>query len=47
MRTEGRGSGIDTTRLDAQLYRLRDGRIVEADYHNDREWTLRVVGLGE
>ena len=29
LRTSGRGRGIDTTRQDAQLYRLRGGRVVE------------------
>jgi ketosteroid isomerase-like protein len=47
MRTKGRGSGIETTRQDAQLYRLRDGIVVETDYYNDREQALKAVGLGE
>jgi ketosteroid isomerase-like protein len=47
MRTKGRGSGIESTRKDAQLYRLRDGRIVETDYYNDRSQALKAVGLEE
>ena len=46
MRTKGLGSGIETTREDAQLYRLPDGSIVETDYYNDRERALKAVGLG-
>ena len=47
MRTKGRGSGIETARQDAQLYRLRDGICVETDYYNDRELALKAVGLEE
>ena len=45
MRTKGLGSGIETTREDAQLYRLRDGSIVETAYYNDRRLALKAVGL--
>jgi ketosteroid isomerase-like protein len=45
MRTKGRGSGIEATRQDAQLYRLRDGIVVETDYYNDRKEALKAVGL--
>jgi ketosteroid isomerase-like protein len=31
----------------AVVHRLRDGRIVEADYYLDREQALRAVGLSE
>jgi hypothetical protein len=40
-------SGIETTRQDAQLYRLREGIVVETDYSNDREQALKAVGPGE
>ena len=45
MRTKGRGSGIETTRQDAELFRLREGSIVEVDYYNDREQALEALGL--
>ena len=45
MRTKGLGSGIETTREDAQVYRLRDGSVVETDYYNDRRLALKAVGL--
>ncbi len=47
MRTTGRGSGIDMTRRDAQVHRLRDGKIVRSDYYNDRSLALKAVGLAE
>ena len=31
----------------AVVHRLRDGRIIEADYYLDREQALRAVGLSE
>src|SRR6059058_5634864 len=40
-------SGIQTTRQDGQLYRLREGIVVETDYYNDREQALNAVGPGE
>ena len=47
MRTTGRGSGIEVTRRDALVYRLRDGSIVQGDYYNDRSLALKAVGLEE
>jgi len=41
------GQRIETTRQDAQLYRLREGIVVETDYYNDREQALKAVGPGE
>src|SRR6059058_6408749 len=40
MKTEGRGSGIETERPDALVYTLRDGWIVRLDYYNDRQQAL-------
>ena len=47
MKTTGRGSGIEATREDAQVYRLRDGKAVRCDYYNDRQEALKAVGLEE
>jgi len=47
MRTTGRGSGIEVTRQDALVYRLRDGKIVRGDYYNDRDQALQAVGQAE
>jgi len=47
MKTEGRGSGIETERPDALVCKLGDGRIVRLDYYNDRKQALRAVGLSQ
>jgi ketosteroid isomerase-like protein len=47
MKTRGRGSGVEIERADAQVYRLRDGKIVRLDYYNDRQEALKAVGLAE
>ena len=47
MQTTGLGSGIEMTREDALVYRLRDGKIVRGDYYNDRSLALKTVGLAE
>jgi ketosteroid isomerase-like protein len=46
MRTKGRGSGVEMERQDALVYRLQNGRIVRADYYNNRAEALRGVDLG-
>jgi len=39
--------GIEVTREDALVYRLRDGKIVRGDYYNDRSLALQAVGLAQ
>jgi ketosteroid isomerase-like protein len=45
MKTRGRGSGIEIERRDAQVWRLRSGKVVRLDYFNDRKQALEAVGL--
>jgi ketosteroid isomerase-like protein len=47
MKTQGRGSGIEIERRDAQVWRLRSGKVVRLDYFNDRDEALKAVGLAE
>ena len=47
MRTTGLGSGIQTDREDAQVFTLRDAKVVRLDYFNDRKQALNAVGLEE
>src|SRR3954462_14929669 len=46
MRTKGRGSGVEVERQDALVYELQNGRIVRADYYNNRAEALRGLDLG-
>ena len=45
MKTEGRGSGVEVERRDAQVWLLRNGKVVRGDYYNDRGLALKAVGL--
>lgn len=45
MKAKGQGSGIEVERQDALVYKLRDGKIVRADYYNNRAHALEAVGL--
>jgi uncharacterized protein len=45
MKTKGRGSGIESERKDAQVYKFRSGKIVRWDYYNDRRLAFEAVGL--
>ena len=47
LKATGRGSGVTVERLDAMVYKMRDGKIVRVDYYNNREQALKAVGLGE
>ena len=47
MTTTGLGSGIQTDREDAQVYTLRDAKVVRLDYYNNRPEALKAVGLEE
>ena len=47
MTATGLGSGIQTDREDAQVYTLRDAKVVHLDYYNSRMQALKAVGLAE
>ena len=47
MKTQGRGSGVEVERRDAQVWQLRGGKVVRGDYYNDRQQALKSVGLEE
>jgi ketosteroid isomerase-like protein len=47
MKAEGRGSGIELDRRDAQVYEVRSGLVTRVDYYNDRGEALKAVGLEE
>jgi len=47
MKTKGRGSGVEIERHDAQVWRVRSGKVVRGDYYNDRQQALEAVGLAE
>jgi ketosteroid isomerase-like protein len=43
----GKGSGIELSRHDAVVSRLRAGKITELGYYNDQQQALKAVGLEE
>jgi ketosteroid isomerase-like protein len=45
LKATGRGSGVRVERLDAMVQKVRAGKIVQVDYYNNREQTLKAVGL--
>lgn len=47
MTATGKGSGITLERRDAQVFKLRDQKVVRSDYFNDREQALAAAGLSE
>jgi ketosteroid isomerase-like protein len=47
LRAVGQSSGIEVERLDALVYRLREGKIVSLDYYNNKPEALKAVGLAE
>jgi ketosteroid isomerase-like protein len=42
---KGRGSGIELSRRDALVCKLRAGKIEEVAYYNDQQQALEAVGL--
>jgi uncharacterized protein len=47
MKAEGRGSGVEIERRDAQVWRLRNGMVTRIDYYNDRAQALKAAGLAD
>jgi len=47
MIVKGKGSGIELSRQDAVVSRLRAGKITEMGYYNDQQQALKAVGLAE
>ena len=47
MKAEGRGSGINIDRQDAEVFAVRNGKIVRVDYYNNKRQALEAVGLRE
>ncbi|MCW3034142.1 MAG: hypothetical protein QOK19_2611 [Solirubrobacteraceae bacterium] len=45
MRATGRGSGLELSRQDAMVFKLRNGLVIRLDYYNDRAAALNAVGL--
>ncbi len=44
---KGRGSGVELDREEGVVYKLRDGKITDIEYYNDRAEALEAVGLSE
>ncbi len=47
VRARGKGSGIELSRHDAAVCKLRAGKIEEVTYYNDQQQALEAVGLSE
>ena len=47
MIAKGKGSGIELSRQDAVVSKLRAGKIIEMAYYNDQLQALQAVGLTE
>jgi hypothetical protein len=47
MIAKGKGSGIELSRQDAVVSKLRAGKIIEMAYYNDQQQALQAVGLAE
>jgi ketosteroid isomerase-like protein len=47
MKATGRDSGIALERQDAQVFKMRDGKVVRLDYYNSKQEALKAVGLEE
>ena len=47
MIVKGQGSGIELSRHDAVVCKLRAGKITEMGYYNDQQQALEAVGLSE
>jgi hypothetical protein len=47
MLVKGRGSGIELSRHDAVVCKLRAGKITEMGYYNDQQQALQAVGLAD
>jgi ketosteroid isomerase-like protein len=47
VRARGKGSGIELSRHDAAVCKLRAGKIEEVTYYNDQQQALQDVGLSE
>ena len=45
LRTTGKGSGVELTRGDAMVCKVRDGQIDEIVYYNDQARALAEAGL--
>lgn len=47
MIVKGQGSGIELSRRDAVVCKLRAGKIAEIGYYNDQQQALEAVGLAQ
>ena len=47
VQAKGKGSGIELSRHDAAVCKLRAGKIEEVKYYNDQQQALGSVGLSE
>ena len=47
MHAKGVGSGVELDRQDAVVYRLRDDKVIRADYFNSKGQALEAAGLSE
>jgi ketosteroid isomerase-like protein len=45
MHATGRGSGLELDREDAMVLELREGKIVQIDYYNDKRRALAAAGI--
>jgi len=43
--TTGHGSGVTLERQDAMLFELRDGKVAQLDYYNNRDQAREAAGL--
>jgi ketosteroid isomerase-like protein len=47
MLVKGKGSGIELSRNDAVVCKLREGKIAEIGYYNDQQQALEAAGLAQ
>jgi ketosteroid isomerase-like protein len=47
MKATGRDSGIALERQDAQVFKMRGGKVVRLDYYNSKQEALKAVGLAD
>jgi ketosteroid isomerase-like protein len=47
MRAKGAHSGLELDRQDAVVYRVRDHKLLRADYYNNKAQALEAAGLSE
>jgi ketosteroid isomerase-like protein len=46
-RAKGRASGVELDREEGVVFKLRDGKIADIAYYNDRDQALEAAGLSE